>query len=95
MSRRRLLIAYDIADPKRLRRVIKIMESYGTRLQYSVFICDLAGSEELHWRSDILDVIKLGEDSVVSIELGPTARPAQINVMGVPRQLPAQGVHIV
>lgn len=95
MSRRRFLIGYDIADPKRLRRVIKIMEAYGTRLQYSVFICDLTASEELMWRTNILDVVKLAEDSVVSIELGPTVKPTQIKMIGVPRQLPAQGVQIV
>lgn len=95
MSRRRFLIAYDIAEPRRLRRVIKIMEAYGTRLQYSVFLCDLSGSEELHWRGDILDVIKLAEDSVVSIDLGTSASPAPVRVLGVPRQLPARGVHVV
>ncbi|WOP20060.1 CRISPR-associated endonuclease Cas2 [Raineyella sp. LH-20] len=95
MSRRRYLIAYDIADPKRLRQVIKIMESYGTRLQYSVFLCDLSGAESLHWRGDILDVIELSKDSVVSIDLGPTLKPAEINLLGLPRQLPAQGVHII
>jgi len=28
-----LLVAYDIADVKRLRRVAKIMEDYGKRVQ--------------------------------------------------------------
>jgi CRISPR-associated protein Cas2 len=32
------LIAYDIADPKRLRRVARAMEKWGTRCQKSVFI---------------------------------------------------------
>ena len=32
-----LIIAYDIADSKRLSRIAKIMEDYGTRVQYSVF----------------------------------------------------------
>jgi CRISPR-associated protein Cas2 len=33
------LITYDIANPGRLQRVAKIMESYGVRLQKSVFEC--------------------------------------------------------
>ena len=39
------LIAYDISDHKRLRRVAKICEDYGRRVEKSVFECDI--SEEL------------------------------------------------
>lgn len=35
------LICYDIADTKRLRRVARLMETYGTRVQRSVFVCRL------------------------------------------------------
>ena len=35
----RLIIAYDVAEPKRLRQVAKHLEGVGTRLQYSVFEC--------------------------------------------------------
>ncbi|EMM80854.1 CRISPR-associated endoribonuclease Cas2 [Leptospira interrogans str. 2006001854] len=31
------LVSYDIREPKRLRRVAKIMEGFGERIQYSVF----------------------------------------------------------
>ena len=40
-KRLRYLVSYDIANAKRLRRVAKTLESYGTRLQYSVFECPL------------------------------------------------------
>ncbi len=40
-ARIRYLVSYDICDPKRLRRVAKILEGFGTRLQYSVFECPL------------------------------------------------------
>ncbi len=32
-----LLVAYDIADPKRLQRIAKIMKDYGLRVQRSIF----------------------------------------------------------
>lgn len=88
MSRRRLLIAYDISDPRRLRRVIAIMESYGTRLQYSVFLCDLSRAESLVWEAEILEVVELSEDSVVTIDLGVTARSTPIRMIGRRRTLP-------
>ena len=37
----KVLIAYDIADPKRLRKVAKFLLGYGNRLQYSVFELDI------------------------------------------------------
>lgn len=36
-----LLIAYDIANPRRLARVAKLMEDYGRRVQLSVFEAEL------------------------------------------------------
>jgi CRISPR-associated protein Cas2 len=45
------LISYDVRDPKRLRSVAKKLESYGTRVQLSVFRCRLDPEtlEKLHW----------------------------------------------
>ena len=91
MARRRFLIAYDISDPKRLRRVIKVMESYGQRLQYSVFLCDLSGVELMDWQSDILAVVKLTEDSVVRLDLGAVDACVPVNVIGTSRRLPHAG----
>ncbi|MGH4021697.1 MAG: CRISPR-associated endonuclease Cas2 [Pseudonocardiaceae bacterium] len=38
-------MAYDIAEPRRLRRICTLMEDHGERLQYSVFLCDLSVAE--------------------------------------------------
>jgi len=35
------LVSYDIRDDKRLRRVAKVMEDFGKRVQFSVFECDI------------------------------------------------------
>ena len=35
------LVVYDIADPRRLRRVARLCEDYGERIQWSVFACRL------------------------------------------------------
>lgn len=37
-ERRPYLLAYDIADPKRLARVHRLVRGHGTPLQYSVFL---------------------------------------------------------
>jgi CRISPR-associated protein Cas2 len=32
-----MIVAYDIANPRRLQRIAKIMEDYGMRVQKSIF----------------------------------------------------------
>lgn len=94
MARRRHLIAYDICEDRRLRQVAKVMEGYGERLQYSVFLCDLSGTELLAWRAAIIGLIDLREDSVVVLDLGaPGALP--IEMIGKSRRLPATGAVVV
>lgn len=45
------LVCYDVRDDKRLRRVAKLLEGYGGRMQYSVFRCRLTQREveRLRW----------------------------------------------
>ncbi len=94
MARHRYLIAYDICETKRLRRVCKTMEEYGERLQYSVFICDLSRSELVHARAAVERQMDLGEDSVVVVDLGET-NAARFTFVGQRRALPSSGPRIV
>ena len=94
MSRRRYLIAYDIREPRRLRRVCKVMEGYGDRLQYSVFVCDLSRSELLHARADTEEQMKLTEDSLVIVDLGDV-KDARFTFVGQRRPLPNGDTKIV
>lgn len=94
MARRRYLIAYDIADPVRLRAVCKLMEAYGRRLQYSVFLCDLSRAELATWEMRIRDLVVLSEDSIIRLDLGPMATAAPITTLGVPRKFPEHGSQI-
>lgn len=95
MTRRRYLMAYDIADPRRLRRVCSLMEDHGERLQYSVFICDLSVAELAELEAAVTNVIHLVQDSVVRIDLGPTFSPAAIRQIGRSHRMSADGPQIV
>ena len=50
--RNRHIVAYDVSDPARLRRVHRKMNGFGDPLQYSVFACDLSAKERVlqEWR---------------------------------------------
>lgn len=45
MTRKRFLVAYDIADDKRRNQVFKTLYGYGDHAQYSVFFCELSQQE--------------------------------------------------
>lgn len=94
MARRRHLIAYDIRDPKRLRRVCKTMEEYGERLQYSVFVCDLSRTELVHCRAEVETHMNLTEDSVVIVDLGGLDG-TQFTFVGQPLTLPTNTPRII
>lgn len=91
MARRRYLMAYDIADPVRLRRICGLMEDHGERLQYSVFLCDLSVAELAELEAAVTTVMNMREDSIIQLDLGPTARPVAIRSLGKPRRLPGGG----
>jgi CRISPR-associated protein Cas2 len=65
MLRQWHLVSYDVRDPKRLRRVAKKLEAYGTRVQYSVFRCrlDKITLERLHW--ELQEILKPEDDLLV------------------------------
>lgn len=92
--RRRYLIAYDIRDQTRLRRICKLMEANGERLQYSVFVCDLTRTELIHLRADSESIMDLALDSVVIVDLGDPSGD-RFTFVGHRRQLPTRGPQIV
>jgi CRISPR-associated protein Cas2 len=65
------LVAYDIRDPARWRKVYKIMRGAGERVQYSLFRCrlDSRDIERLRWR---LSRVMAPDDSLLVVDLCPT-----------------------
>lgn len=95
MARRRYLVAYDIRDDRRLRMIATCMEGYGTRIQYSVFICDLSERELFIMRGDIESRMKMSEDSVMVIDLGTPGDSSRFLFLGHHENLPSSGAVIV
>lgn len=88
MSRRRYVVCYDIREARRLRRTHDTMLGYGDPLQYSVFLCDLSPSERLLMEAALRQVVKLTEDSVAIIDLGPATRIAGRKISFLGRRVP-------
>ena len=65
------VVSYDISEPKRWRRVFKIMKGYGAWLQLSVFQCRLTRMRMLQLEARLGEVINLQEDHVLLLDIGP------------------------
>jgi CRISPR-associated protein Cas2 len=83
--RRLYIVAYDVSDPKRLRRVFRTLKGYGEHLQFSVFRCDLTKSQRLQLAAKLGQTIEHTEDQVMFVDLGPTdGRSHSIDFLGRP-----------
>ena len=86
MVRTRYIVCYDISNPKRLRKVCHVCESFGTRLQYSVFECFLDGLQLQKMKTLLQEIIHHADDQVLFISLGleSSERPVKIEYLGQP-----------
>jgi CRISPR-associated protein Cas2 len=88
------LIGYDIADAKRLRKVAKILEGFGTRVQYSFFHCFISEGQKKRMRTLIAGEIHDGQDQIIILPV--TERQLkEIEVLGFRINLRAEGIFIV
>jgi CRISPR-associated protein Cas2 len=79
------IVAYDIADPKRLRKVARCCEDFGYRKQFSVFLCRLSATDFVRLRSRLYDMINREKDQVLFIPLCGKC-VSQIETIGRPTE---------
>jgi CRISPR-associated protein Cas2 len=65
------VVAYDISDPKRWRKIFKLMNGYGRWLQLSIFHCRLAGGRRAEMAMALEQLIDATRDHVIILDLGP------------------------
>ena len=58
------LVVYDVADPRRLRRIAKKVEKYGVRVQKSVFECMLSDGHRRELEAESMKIMDEAEDSM-------------------------------
>jgi CRISPR-associated protein Cas2 len=86
MKRHKFLICYDIADAKRLRHVAKICESFGNRIQFSVFESSLSPTMLATLQSQLDEIINHTNDQIMFVNLGADdeSTPFSIQTLGLP-----------
>jgi CRISPR-associated protein Cas2 len=88
------VVAYDISDDKRRKKVADLLEGYGKRVQYSVFECVLAQSKYDELRLRLKERVNFSEDSV---RFYPLSRHAlsQVEVWGGKPVTPLPGSTVI
>ena len=79
----RYVVAYDICEPKRLRRVAKVCEDYGLRIQKSVFELQVHKPMLEEMMGRLKEEIKPTEDSIISIPFCAACATQRIE-LGIP-----------
>lgn len=82
------IVAYDIADPGRLRRVHVAVKAYATGGQKSVHECFLGEAEYRGLRAALLERINPAEDSVLILRLDPRMGVRTLGLGVKPRDEP-------
>lgn len=93
--RRCYLVCYDIRNPKRLRRVHKVLKGYGEAWQFSVFFCVLKDIDRVRLQSDLEEQMNLKDDQAMILDLGPNEEEARKAATVVGQPLPDQDSGIV
>ena len=82
-----MLVTYDVATQdsagrRRLRKIARLCQDRGQRVQYSVFECQVDPAQWAALRADLIDEMDPSQDSLRFYRLGSNWRP-RIEHVGV------------
>ncbi len=82
-----MLVTYDVATQdaagrRRLRKIARLCQNYGQRVQYSVFECQVDPARWAALRAELIDEMDASQDSLRFYRLGSNWRP-RIEHVGV------------
>lgn len=81
------LIAYDVSNARRLRRIAHICEDYGVRIEKSVFECSLDGKAFQDLWSKLANIVT-DADSIIDYPIGLLDHKKILTLGGVTRHDP-------
>ncbi|MCE5167709.1 CRISPR-associated endonuclease Cas2 [Paenibacillus profundus] len=94
-----VLITYDVktttsAGQRRLRRVSKLCQNYGQRVQNSVFECNVDAAQFASLKIQLADIIDQKEDSLRFYQLGNNYKN-KVEHIGVKESIDMEGPLII
>lgn len=89
------VIAYDVTNDRRRTRVSNFLEDYGTRVNYSVFECELERDEFAHVQAQLTDLIDTHKDRIVFYRLCEGCRMRRSTIGAVQKNGGEEGIVII
>ena len=90
------VVAYDISDSKRWRRVFRLLKGFGHWIQLSVFQCRLTARRKSEMMEDLTCIMNMAEDHILIMDMGPADRiGVNIESLGKPYKAPKRQATIV
>lgn len=85
----RYLVAYDVPDDRRRLAIAKVLQSFGDRIQYSVFVVEASAVKRARCERAVLAAMRPEVDSVILCDLGPAdvGESARLVMLGRRRSL--------
>jgi CRISPR-associated protein Cas2 len=80
-----LVVSYDIVEDRRRTKVMKTLEGYGHRVQYSVFECELRPADLAKLKERLKNLIQPEEDDVRLYDLCENCK-AKVTMLGKAKQ---------
>ena len=65
------MVAYDVASPRRWRRVVKALKKHGLRVQLSIFMCRMTPGQAERLEKRLRQIMDKSEDRLMITGLGP------------------------
>ena len=95
----KVVVSYDVrtdvpGGKRRLRRVAKLCESYGQRVQYSVFECVLDPAQWVSLKAKLIQEVNQKEDSLRFYYLGANWK-RKIEQFGIKKHLEASSETLI
>jgi CRISPR-associated protein Cas2 len=90
-----VLVIYDICDEKRLNRVARLVQSYGQRVQRSVFECELDKNSLTRFQQQLALIIDKDEDAVKFFRLCNRCWEKCVALGQCERALPLKEIEII
>lgn len=73
MADRLYIVAYDIAEPRRWRKVYRLLLGYGEWVQLSLFQCRLDATRRHRLEAELAALIKPRQDRVLIARIGESS----------------------
>jgi len=74
------IVAYDICEPARLRKVHRAVKAYATGGQKSAYECFLASSEKRDLLAELEGLIESDEDRIALLRVEERAQPMLLGI---------------